>query len=437
MTTAGSDLVLERLSRLHPKSIDLDLTRMERLLAALGHPEERLPPVVHVAGTNGKGSVVAFARAMLEAAGERVHVYTSPHLVRFHERIRVAGALIEESRLAAILDECEAANAGAPITFFEITTAAAFLAFSRSRAGALVLEVGLGGRLDATNVVSRPAVTAITPVGIDHESYLGTSLPQIAREKAGILKAGVPAIIGPQEPAALAVIEEVADRLGAPLAIFGQDFSAHEEHGRMVFQDTNGLLDLPLPSLVGRHQIANAAIAIAALRAAERLAVSEEAIEAGVTQAHWPARLQRLTRGPVIENAPEEAEIWLDGGHNPHAAAALAAALGEMEERRPRPLYLIVGMLAQKDAAGFLAHFRGIARHALTVTIEREPNAMGAGALYDAARRVGLPSDPAESLEDALAQIEARAALDRDGTPPRILICGSLMLAGRVLSENE
>lgn len=431
----GPDLILERLTRLHPKAIDLVLDRMWGILAALGNPQERLPPVFHVAGTNGKGSTVAFLRAMLEASGLRVHVYSSPHLVRFNERIRLAGTLIADSELARLLEECEAANRGLPITFFEITTAAALLAFARYPADAVVLEVGLGGRYDATNVIAHPAATIITPVDLDHREFLGDTLAQVAGEKAGILKRGVPAIIGPQRDEALGVIEKRADELGAPLSIFAQDYNAYEEHGRFVYQDGEGLLDLPMPALAGRHQIANAAGAIAALRQS-RFKLQEAAIEAGVRSAQWPARMQRLTRGPLMMLAPAGTELWLDGGHNPHAGAAIAQTLADLEERDPRPLYLICGMLKTKDAQGFLRHFRGLARHVSTLAIPGERNAYGAGALYDAARAVEIDADPAEGLEDAMAQIEARAQISAGERPPRILICGSLHLAGVVLAEN-
>jgi dihydrofolate synthase/folylpolyglutamate synthase len=432
-----SDTILERLKKLHPKSIDLVLDRIERLLTALGNPEARLPPVFHVAGTNGKGSTVAFLRAMLEASGKRVHVYTSPHLVRFHERIRLAGKLIDEDELSMLLDECERANGGEPITFFEITTAAALLAFTRHAADAVVLETGLGGRLDATNVVKRPAATLITPIGLDHQQYLGDSLKEIAGEKAGILKRGVRAIIGPQADEVRSLLETRADRIDAPLLAFGQDFSAHEEHGRMVYQDDRGLIDLAMPKLVGRHQLANAAVAIAALRHTAGFLISDSAIDKGMTTVEWPARLQRLSKGPLIDSSPDGSEVWIDGGHNPHAAAAIAQAMADLEERAPRPLYIICGMLTTKDARGFLIHFRGLARHVTTIEIFGESASYGAGALYDIARSIGIPSDPAELIDDAMAQIEARSQITANEPPPRILICGSLYLAGRVLSENK
>jgi dihydrofolate synthase/folylpolyglutamate synthase len=431
----GSDVVLERLLKLHPKKIDLVLDRVQRLLAALGHPERRLPPVIHVAGTNGKGSVCAFSRAMLEAQGLKVHVYTSPHLVRFHERVRLAGSLISESELSALLEECEERNEGALITFFEITTAAAILAFSRHKADALVMEVGLGGKYDATNVLDKPRATVITPVGLDHAEFLGTSLAGIAAEKAGIVKPGVPVIVGPQDDVPRDVILRRADALGAPVVAFGQDFFAHQEHGRMVYQDMAGLLDLPLPRLVGRHQIENAATAIAALRQSDW--VGDAALEKGLRTVEWPARMQRLTQGPLIDLAPKGSEVWLDGGHNPHGAAAVARAMADLEERTEKPLYLICGMLANKDSVGFLSAFRGLARHIVTVTIPDEEASLGAGALYDRARAAGLDASPAEDVEDAMLQIAAMARMEDDDTAPRILICGSLYLAGTVLVENS
>ncbi|MGA7676599.1 MAG: folylpolyglutamate synthase/dihydrofolate synthase family protein [Rhizomicrobium sp.] len=436
MSLAGSDAVLDRLLKLHPKKIDLVLDRILRLLAALGHPERRLPPVIHVAGTNGKGSVCAFTRAMLEAGGHKAHVYTSPHLVRFHERIRLAGKLISETELMSLLLECEQANEGQPITFFEITTAAAILAFARHPADALVLEVGLGGKYDATNIVARPLLTVITPIGLDHAEFLGNSLADIAAEKAGIVKPGVPLIVGPQDDAPRDVILRRADALGAPVSMFGQDFFAHQEHGRMVYQDLDGLLDLPLPRLVGRHQIENAALAIAGLRRVGGDWAKDHAIEQGLKTVEWPARLQRLSRGPLIDSAPEGAEIWLDGGHNPHGAVAVARAMADFEERAQKPLYLICGMLKTKDAVGFLSAFRGLARHIVTVDIPGEEASLGAGALYDRARSAGFDAAPAEDVEDAMLQIAAQARVAPHEPPPRILICGSLYLAGQVLAEN-
>ena len=428
--------ILERLLTLHPKRIDLVLDRIERLLLALGSPEKKLPPIIHVAGTNGKGSTCAFARAMLEAQGLRVHVYTSPHLVHFHERIRLASGIISEEELARTLDDCERANAGEPITFFEITTAAAFLAFSRHPADALVLEVGLGGKYDATNVIAKPAVSVITPVDYDHQEFLGSNLSGIAAEKAGIIKKGAPVVVGPQQDEARAIIARRADALSAPAWFFGEDFFANPEHGRMVYQDDHGLLDLPLPKLAGAHQIENAATAIAALRHAERGWAREQAVERGLRTVEWPARLQRLTKGPLVAMAPKGAEVWLDGGHNPHGALAVARAMADFEERAPKPLYLICGMLKTKDSEGFFAPFRGLARHITTVAIDGENASRGAGELYDMARASGFDASPADDLEDAMMQVDAWSRGRPTDGPPRILICGSLYLAGKVLAEN-
>lgn len=433
---ARSGAVLERLLALHPKRIDLVLTRIERLLAALGHPEKKLPPIIHVAGTNGKGSTCAYLRAMLEGTGHSLHVYTSPHLVEFRERIRLAGNLIGEDALSDVLEECEAANKGAPITFFEITTAAAFLAFSRVPADALVLEVGLGGRLDATNVIEKPAAVCITPIALDHQEFLGPTIADIASEKAGIIKPGVACIVGPQTDAVRDVIAARADSISAPLFVYGEDYSAFEEHGRMVYQDGDGLLDLPLPKLPGRHQIANAALAIAALRRIGGRWAKETGIEWGLKNVEWPARMQRLLKGPLIDAAPKGTEVWLDGGHNPHGGAAIAQAMADLEERASKPLYLIAGMLRTKDAAGYFAPFRGIARHVTTIAIAGEDASLGAGALYDAAREAGLSASPADDLMDAMMQVSAWSRAREEDPPPRVLICGSLYLAGQVLAEN-
>lgn len=408
---------------LHPKVIDLTLARVERLLAALGHPERSLPPVIHIAGTNGKGSTQAMIRAGLEARGDRVHAYTSPHLARFHERIRLAGILISEPALTALLDECVRVNGPDEITFFEITTCAAFLAFARTPADWTLLEVGLGGRLDATNVVEKPRLTIITPVSIDHQQYLGETLAEIAGEKAGILKRGVPCVVGPQEAAGLEVIEARAARLGCPLLVHGQHWRAWEERGRLIFQDENGLLDLPLPNLPGPHQIDNAGAALAALR---HLGADEAACEAAVTRAYWPARMQRLRHGPLVE-AAGACELWLDGGHNPAGGEAVAATLARMAAR---PTHLILGMLNTKDIAGYLRPVAAQAASLTAVSIPGEANTLSAEETQDAARRAGIGADTAESVLAAVARIAA------DDPGSRILICGSLYLAGTVLREN-
>jgi dihydrofolate synthase/folylpolyglutamate synthase len=421
MTTTTSDIVLDRLMALHPKRIDLVLDRVHRLLAALDHPETRLPPVIHVAGTNGKGSTLAMIRAGLEGAGETCHAYTSPHLARFHERIRVRGELIAEGELITLLQECEIANNGAPITFFEITTAAAMLAFARKRADWTLLEVGLGGRLDATNVVV-PAFTVITPVSMDHQAFLGDSLPAIAAEKAGILKAGVPCVVGPQDEAALEVIEYRAARLGAPLAVHGQHWRVAEERGRLVFQDEAGLMDLPLPRLLGAHQVQNAGIAVAALRALDRA----RGAEAAMRDVHWPARMQPLRHGPLVAAAPG-AELWLDGGHNPAAGAALAETLGRLS---PRPTHLICGMLNTKDVRGFMAPLAGQVARLHAVAIPGETATLPAAETRAAAEAAGLRAAEAPDLAAAVAAITA------EDPTARIVICGSLYLAGRVLRDH-
>jgi dihydrofolate synthase/folylpolyglutamate synthase len=427
---ALSDAILTRLLGLHPKIIDLSLGRMHAILAKLGNPERRLPPVIHVAGTNGKGSTVSYLRHIMAAAGLKVHAYTSPHLIRFHERIRVAGELVSEPDLTALLEECEQANGGEPITFFEITTAAAFLAFSRTPADYLVLEVGLGGRLDATNVIDRPAVSVITAIDYDHQQYLGDTLSLIAHEKAGILKRGCPAIIGTQPDEARAEIERVAERVRAPLFIAGQDWQSYEQHGRLVYQDDGGLLDLPLPQLKGRHQIDNAGNAIAAIRKLADPRIADIHIAEGLRSATWPARMQRLGPGQLSALVPAESELWLDGGHNPSAGRVLAQAFSELNDRHSRPLVLVWGMLNTKDVGSFIGCFAGIASRVVTITIPGEENAVTAEALAEAARAHGLSAETAAGLEAALWQASLAVPA------PRILICGSLYLAGRVLAAH-
>ena len=430
-----AEQLIARLAKLHPKKIDLSLGRLELLLARLGNPERHLPPVIHVAGTNGKGSTVAFLRAMLEAAGLGAHVYTSPNLVRFNERIRIArkggGVLVSDPELAKALADCERLNAGDPITFFEITTAAAFLIFSRNPADVLLLEVGLGGRLDATNVIDKAAATVITPVSIDHTEFLGLTLEEIAGEKAGILKRGVPAVVARQDAQALKVLERAAARAGTKLAVSGEQWSAHEESGRLVYADDDGLLDLPHPRLIGRHQIENAGTAVAALRFSRAFDVPQEAIEAGMTGVEWPARMQHLSSGRLLAQLPEGAELWLDGGHNVAGGLAIAAALAELEERVPRPLVLVVGMLGTKDTDGFLACFSDLARHVFAVPVPAEI-ARTPQEVALAAQEAGLAAEPTSSIEEALGRV---AALKLE-MPPRVLITGSLYLAGAVLAAN-
>ncbi len=430
------DSIVARLTALHPKRIDLSLDRLQRLLVALDHPEKKLPPVIHVAGTNGKGSTIAFLRAILEAAGKRVHTYTSPHLVRFNERFRIGaageGKLVSDGELTAAMEECERANAGAPITVFEITTAAGLLLFSRHPADVLLLEVGLGGRLDATNVIDNPLATIITRVSIDHTDFLGDSLEKIAAEKAGILKRGVPAVIAAQSRDALAVIERQAAKVHAPLKIAGEDWTATEERGRLVYQDEDGLLDLPPPRLYGRHQYENAGLAIATLRTIKQFAIPAAAFDAGMAKADWPARLHRLGHGPLVDLAPAGSELWLDGGHNPDGGRAIAAALADLEERVSRPLVLIVGMLSSKDCEGFLSNFAGLARRTIAVPVPGAEKGLSAEAVAETARAIGLSATSRDNLSEAL---DAARKLDLD-PPPRILITGSLYLAGEVLREN-
>jgi len=423
-----------RLLALHPKRIDLSLVRIERLLAALGHPERHLPPVIHVSGTNGKGSTIAFARAILEAAGKRVHVYTSPNLVRLNERFRIAraggGQFVEDDELGDVLSECEANNGDQPITVFEIETAAAFLLFARHPADTLLLEVGLGGRLDATNVVERPIASVITRVSLDHRDFLGDTIEAIAAEKAGILKSGVPAVIAGQTREALSVIERQAARVKAPLSVAGENWTATEERGRLVYQDDDGLLDLPAPKLYGRHQFENAGTAIAALRVSG-LKLPASAFEPGMLRVDWPARMQRLSQGRLATLLPPESELWLDGGHNADGGRAIAAALADLEERVSRPLILIVGMLSTKDAEGFLGNFTGLARRVIAVPIHQD-KAIPAATLADVARGIGIPALAREDVESALA-----AAGKLELAPaPRVLITGSLYLAGEVLDAN-
>ncbi|MBW4706624.1 bifunctional folylpolyglutamate synthase/dihydrofolate synthase [Roseobacter sp. YSTF-M11] len=423
MTARSSDIILERMMALHPKIIDLTLDRMWRLLDALGNPQDDLPPVIHIAGTNGKGSTQAMIRAGLEAAGHRVHAYTSPHLARFHERIRVAGSLISEPDLTAVLDECYAANKGKTITYFEITTCAAFLAFARARADYTLLEVGLGGRLDATNVIAHPKMTVITPVSVDHQQFLGDTLGQIAFEKAGILKRNVPCVVAPQEEEGLDVIEKVAARVGAPLIAYGQHWHVGPERDGIVYQDETGLLDLPKPNLPGAHQVMNAGAALAVLR---HFGLDNAACEAGVTGAQWPARMQKLATGPLVENAPG-IELWLDGGHNPAAGEALAAHLTTLPDR---PTYLICGMLKTKDIGGYLRPLARVAQGLIAVSIPGETNTLPATATAEEARAAGFDADTADSVPEALAQIVSK------DPAARVLICGSLYLAGAILREN-
>ncbi|AJY47941.1 bifunctional folylpolyglutamate synthase/dihydrofolate synthase [Martelella endophytica] len=435
----AAERVIEHLLQLHPKGIDLSLDRIAVLLAKLGNPHLSLPPVIHIAGTNGKGSASAFSRALLEAAGLSVHVHSSPHLVHWHERFRIGGpggasAFVDDALLAETLRRVEAANAGVKATVFELLTAAAFVLFADIPADAVILEVGLGGRFDATNIIEKPAVSVVMPISLDHQAYLGDKVELIAAEKAGIMKPGVPVVIGQQDfEAAEEVLIATADRLGCPLHLYGQDFSAHEEHGRLVYQDGDGLLDLPLPALPGRHQYANAAAAIAAVKAAG-FSVDEHAVEQAMLNVFWPARLQRLTSGELVQLAPIGSEMWVDGGHNPGAGEVIAEALAGFEERDPRPLFLIIGMINTKDPFGFFEHFAGLAHYVYCAPIRGTEATIDPVALASSAADAGLSAEPVSSISEALEAIAFR--LKPDQPAPRILIGGSLYFAGNALAEN-
>ncbi|HMM92122.1 bifunctional folylpolyglutamate synthase/dihydrofolate synthase [Bradyrhizobium sp.] len=430
------DALIARLSALHPKRIDLGLDRMQRLLDRLDHPERTLPPVIHVAGTNGKGSTIAYLRAILEAAGLNVHVYISPYLVRLNECFRIGakggGRLVDDAELRRVLEHCEEINKGEPITIFEIETAAAFCLFAEHEADVVLLETGLGGRLDATNVIERPVATVISPISMDHTEFLGTTLTAIAGEKAAIIKRGAPVICAEQAAEAMSVIEAQAARQRAPLHAAGQQWHVGVERGRLVYQDERGLMDLAAPRLFGRHQFDNAGLAIATLRAIETFGIGMAAFEAGIVGAEWPARMQRLVAGTLVDQGPPGCEIWLDGGHNSEGGRVAAAALGDLEERVSRPLVVIAGMMANKDAGAFLANFAGLTRHIIAVPIPGRDNAMPVDRLTDAARALGMRVENAENVAAAL-QALSRLAYE---VPPRILITGSLYLAGHVLDIN-
>ncbi|HWT99968.1 MAG TPA: folylpolyglutamate synthase/dihydrofolate synthase family protein [Terriglobales bacterium] len=428
----GSDIVLERLNKLHPKIIDLELDRVLRLLAAVGHPEKQLPPVVHVAGTNGKGSVIAYLRAMLEAAGYRVHVYTSPHLVRFHERIRLNGKLIDEQALIDLLEECEQANGGVPITFFEITTVAAFLAFTREPADIVLLETGLGGEFDATNVIDQPLMSVLMTISYDHMQFLGNTLEKIAAVKAGIIKQGRPAVVAPQPKEATQVFAATAARLNAPLWRYGQEWSVEETATGLRYRDADRVLDLPKPGLPGRHQITNAGTAVAATRFLEGFKVDETAIRRGLIEVDWPARMQHLKRGPLVEQLPQGWELWLDGGHNEDAGQVIATMLKDWNAQDGKPVSLIFGMLNTKEPIDFLKHLAPLADDLSAVAIPGDHASLSAEDSMNYARQVGLKADGFASVDAALKSI-----LAEHGTASRrVLICGSLYLAGTVLADN-
>ncbi len=414
----SSDTLLARLHTLHPKLIDLSLGRTERLLAALGHPERRLPPVLHVAGTNGKGSTVAHLRALLEADGKRVQTYISPHLVRFHERIRLSDGLISEAKLVDVLTRCEAVNGGRPITFFEITMVAAFVAFTEDDADYCIVEVGLGGRYDSTNVLEGKLASLITPIGLDHQSFLGDTVAQIAGEKAGIVRKGTPVFSAAQEPEAMAVIEAEAAVTNTPLKVARRDWTAMVDGEGWTFSDAAGTLRLPMPALAGVHQIGNAALALACLRSLG-IAPATDRIETALKAVSWPARLQPITRGPLLGSLAKGTKLWLDGGHNPHAAEALARALAG------RRLDLVIGMLEGKDAAEFLRVMAPVAASVKAVPIAGEA-CHDPEHLADLARRVGLEADAFPDVRSALRECHSS----------EVLISGSLYLAGQVLNAS-
>ncbi|RUM98513.1 bifunctional folylpolyglutamate synthase/dihydrofolate synthase [Pseudaminobacter arsenicus] len=438
MSTLLADREIERLMALHPKGFDLSLDRILRLLERLGNPQDRLPPVIHIAGTNGKGSAAAFSRALLEAAGYRVHVHTSPHLVNWHERYRLAaeggGRFVADDVLADAISRAAEANRGETITVFEILSTVMFLLFSEYPADVAVIEVGLGGRFDATNVIRKSAVSIIMPVSLDHEAYLGDRVELIAAEKAGIIKPGCPVVIGAQEAAAARdVLIETAGRLGCPFTLYGQDFLAVEEHGRMIYQDESGLMDLSPPRLPGRHQYANAAAAIAGVKAAG-FNLGEQAADRAMITVSWPGRMQRLPAGSLLDLAPAGADVWLDGGHNPGAGLVVAEALAEQEEKVARPLFLICGMINTKDQTGYFRAFHGIARHVYTVPVSFSESSVANSELAARAIEAGLSAEPVSSVAAALMLL--RDTWDHREPPPRILIGGSLYLAGAVLAEN-
>jgi dihydrofolate synthase/folylpolyglutamate synthase len=437
-TTTAADREIGRLMALHPKGFDLSLERITRLLKRLGDPQDLIPPVIHIAGTNGKGSAAAFARALLEAEGKRVHVHTSPHLVNWHERYRIGapggGQLVADDVLADAIARVAAANRGETITVFEILTAVTFQLFSEYPADAAIIEVGLGGRFDATNVIKHPAACVIMPISLDHQAYLGDRVELIAAEKAGIIKSGAPVVIGAQEyDAAQDLLVETAERLGCPLQIYGQDFLAFEENGRMIYQDEEGLMDLTPPRLIGRHQFANAAAAIAAVKAAG-FELGHAAVDRAMGSVDWPGRMQRMPQGRLSELAPAGADVWIDGGHNPGAGLVIAEALTEQEERFPRPLFLISGMINTKDQTGYFRAFHGMARHVYTVPVSSSEFGVPNAELAARASEAGLSAEPVNSVANALMLL--RDTWDPSETPPRILIGGSLYLVGAVLAEN-
>ncbi|MEL6380206.1 MAG: folylpolyglutamate synthase/dihydrofolate synthase family protein [Pseudomonadota bacterium] len=431
-----ASVLLAALAERRPALIDLGLERMIMALGALGDPHKNLPPTIHVAGTNGKGSTIAYMRAILQAAGKTVHVYTSPHLVRFNERIVLAGKEISNEALIDVITRCDEAVQDQELTYFEAVTCAAFLAFSETPADVLLLEVGLGGRLDATNVIRKPLASVVTPVALDHQQFLGDDVATIAGEKAGIFKSGARAVIGQQSATAMAVLEEQAMKTGAEPFKYGEDWHVFEEQGRLVFQDDEGLSDLVLPRLTGAHQINNAGLAIAALRAAD-LCPDDQTVSQGLVNALWPGRMQQLRFGPFVDRLEaatgDTADLWLDGGHNPHAARALASVIADLEERLPRPVYLIAGLQKQKDLGGFFEALTGLVACVYSVRSEQD-NAAPIKQIEKAARDHGHVVQTAQTASTALEQILERIKADK--TIPRVVIAGSLYLAGEILTDH-
>ncbi len=429
-----SDLVLARLRQLHPRKIDLSLERIENLLRRLGHPEKDFPPVFHIAGTNGKGSTLAFVRAAMERAGHRVHVYTSPHLVRFNERIRLAGELITDAHLQDVLEACERVNNGEAITEFEVVTAAAFLAFRDVAADFLLLETGLGGIGDATNVIARPALTAITTVSMDHPDFLGSTVDEIAISKAGILKPGVRGVLNRQTPSVLAMMKARAAKIGASLSARDADWWVERDNGQLHYRDDAGGFTSPLPSLRGSHQTENAGLAIACLRQFPGLKISEAHIIAGLQSAEWPARLQQLEAGPIVDALPAGSQCWLDGGHNEAAGVVLARTMRRWQDTDQRPIKLIMSMLSSKDPATFLEAFQGLPLDIHCIPIPDYDAIIPAGELAEAARGLGFKASAHDSALDAAMAIGR--ADGGNSIAPIVLICGSLYLAGAILSEH-
>ena len=430
---------IDALMEIHPKGYDLSLERIRNLLGKLGNPQDKLPPVIHFAGTNGKGSTIAFTRSILEAAGLAVHVHTSPHLVNWHERYRLGrrggggGTLVDDTVLSDAIRRVAEANDGLPITVFEVLTAVTFVLFSEQQGDVCLIEVGLGGRFDATNVMQTTALSVITPVSIDHQAFLGDTLAKIAFEKAGIIKPGTPVVIGDQQDEALDVIERQAARNRCKTLIAGQDFHGFRENGHLVYQDDNALIDLTLPRLVGEHQISNAATAIAACRrfcGQQGIDLRNAAIDEGMVTAEWPARMQHITQGTLIETMPKNCDVWIDGGHNPGAGKMVAQYLGDLEERDPRPLTMVCGMIDTKDCEGYFRQFETLVERVITVPVLSSDAGVDPEVLADHAENAGLPAISAHSLKHALNMIDGSEL-------NRVLICGSLYLAGDMLQQNN